>query len=333
MAVPWIINGATAALGTPRANAFRVAIMARFPGQLVSWGTYSCRRQTLGSNWSAHAWGNADDIHPLTPAIGDKAVAWTLANARTFGVDTSQVLWRGVEGHYPGHFHVAFLPNLESSGAVPPCQGGPSVTLSGGAVAVGGNKTTVPGPNRVAPVNGQCPPGYHPRAGSCYKDVTIGVVPPGISNVVDAGKAIAGAVTSIPEFLGKVPVYLKITAGGVLVLAGLAAVLVAATGAPIPGPASFVKAKGAGGGGGSAVPARAPEELADAAQRAQKARVAKIRQEARARARGREEGILRAREGAARKDAKRYRDTEAPEPTAAERRRGNIRSVTRVRSA
>lgn len=312
MAVPWIITTVTAPLGTPRANAFRVAVMARFPGQVVSWGTYSCRRQTIGPYWSAHAWGNADDIHPISTGVGDKAVAWANANKGPFGID--YILWRGAAGHFPGHFHVQFLPNLEDGGAAPPCAGGPAVTISASGTVTGKVLTSV----ATSGGGKQCPPGYVPG-----KNTLSGLCVPGAGAVglkptqayIDTLKDAPGSLVSFltGDLLGKLPAYLKVAAGGVVMLAGLAAVVVSATGAPMPGLAGTVQQ----------VAGKVNEPRRQATMQAR----------ARARSQGREEGILRAREGAAREDAEKYAGAEPPEPSARERRSGNIRSTSRVRAA
>lgn len=95
-------------------------------------GSHYCRPINTpsgpGSTYSQHAFGlgNALDIGlPNTDEghrVGDEIAAFCLARPELF----SQVLWRGVPLHFPGHVHVSGNP--KGSG-LPECKGGPKCPI------------------------------------------------------------------------------------------------------------------------------------------------------------------------------------------------------------
>lgn len=96
-------------------------------------GSHYCRPINTpsgpGSTYSQHAFGkgNALDIGlPNTDEghrVGDEIAAFCRARPHLF----SQVLWRGVPLHFPGHVHVSGNP---MGSGLPECKGGPNCPIT-----------------------------------------------------------------------------------------------------------------------------------------------------------------------------------------------------------
>lgn len=95
-------------------------------------GSHYCRPINTpsgpGSTYSQHAFGlgNALDIglpnNDEGHRVGDEIAAFCRARPELF----SQVLWRGVALHYPGHIHVSGNP---MGSGTPECKGGPKCPI------------------------------------------------------------------------------------------------------------------------------------------------------------------------------------------------------------
>lgn len=185
------------------ASHYRLVMLAHFP-LLVDWGIYNCRDIAGTNTPSQHAWANAVDLHPLTKSYGDKAAAYIQANAGSLHI--ANLLWQ-VPDHYD-HIHADFNPQGVGT---PPCMGGKLQVASN-------------------PVGSDIFRGRGGRSGPLSSDPAQQAkdrVPVGLgADVYNAFKA----VLKVPEFLGRLPQYLKIAAGGTLMLAGLGVILVGVTG-------------------------------------------------------------------------------------------------------
>lgn len=204
---------------TKAALKYRGDMLLHFP-LLVDWGITNCRHIAGSTSWSQHAWGNAVDLHPLTKSYGDKAYAYVQANAARLSV--AHLLWQ-VPDHYD-HIHADFNPQGVGT---PPCAGGALQWSSGGpVVATSSNKNGV-----ITPIpKGGCPPGYLTLKDGCWSPTKAGQYPGGGIPIPTGVPGLGGLTGWVGDLLrGLVPI-LKITAGGVLMLAGGAIIVVGVTG-------------------------------------------------------------------------------------------------------
>lgn len=110
--------------GTDAVDIIVGTVVARFP-KVHSMGIFVCKQISGSSTWSQHSWANAVDMggpgdwgSDVYVAYIDKVVNYINKLEAKHMVPVSQVLWRGVANHYPGHVHFSGAPLMTG---VPPC--------------------------------------------------------------------------------------------------------------------------------------------------------------------------------------------------------------------
>lgn len=104
--------------GTPRVQAFREAVRAKFGDQLTSAGVCACRKIIphnggSSSRWSEHAWCNAEDYKGSAAAMA-RLMVFANLNRRRYGL--VNIIPPGASVNV---VHVDFAPS--HTGQTPPC--------------------------------------------------------------------------------------------------------------------------------------------------------------------------------------------------------------------
>ncbi len=198
-----------AAVPSPRAAFCAAATKVRFGWAVPSGMVGVCRTIIphdggTSSTWSEHSWGNAFDVAGSATQMAT-LMGWLEARRSFFAINNLIG-----PGSAVNVVHVDFFPS--HAGTVPPCAGGPAVSLP----------PATRGKNQ-SPTANVCGPGQMP--------VVVG----GQTRCVDAQKVVTAGVANIgavhlPDWFGKLGRWLEVAGGGTLMVVGLGVLVFAATG-------------------------------------------------------------------------------------------------------